>query len=240
MIQSSRTLLAVINARHRKEWRDAIRSTWLLQVPKEKADAFFFVGRGDTSLKDPEGVVELDCSDKYEHLPEKIREVCRTSLRQGYSYLLKCDDDVVLKPNDFLSSGYDRFAYTGRSNRPESPYAIPFGFGYVLDRKCMEIIANSELPGDGSNDDEKWVAYNLYQHNILLQDDRRYFLHQMPMPMEAKPKRPLRAPVRPTPDMSMYGNNPNPNTFSYCVHVAGEIQEKIAEYNKLWLRYRES
>src|ERR1700676_4758704 len=166
MTQSSpRLLIAVINARHRKEWRDATRSTWLPQVPRDKADAFFFVGRGE-AIEDPEGVVELDCSDKYEHLPEKIRTLCQWALEQNYSNLIKSDDDVVLRPHDLLNSGYEKHAYSGRSNRPESYYPITYGFGYILDQKCMEIIAKSDLPGDGSNDDEKWVAYNLYKNCI--------------------------------------------------------------------------
>jgi Galactosyltransferase len=237
MTQSSRTLLAIINARHRKEWRDAIRSTWLLQVPREKADAFFFVGRGEP-LGDPQGVVELSCSDKYEHLPEKIITLCNWAHSKGYSHLLKCDDDCVLRPQDFLSSGYEKYEYSGCSNRPESPYAVPYGFGYVLDRKCMEIIGASKPPGDGSLDDEKHCAFTLSEHGIRLHDDRRYFLHQLRLPTEEKAKRPLRAPKRPVVE-SIWGNQPYPGTFSYCVHIAAELSEKIEEYHKLWLRHRE-
>jgi len=237
MTQSSRTLLAVINARHRKEWRSAIRSTWLSQVPQDKADAFFFVGRGET-LEDPQGVVELDCSDKYEHLPEKIKSLCKWTLEKGYSNLLKTDDDTLLKPNSFLSSGYEKYQYSGRSNRPESTYAIPFGFGYVLDRRCMEIIAGASLPSDGSNDDEKWVACNLYENRIFLQDDRRYYLHTFPIdPLVPTAKRPLRAPKR---DKSTMQAQFPVGTFSLCVHIAAELEDKIKEYKKLWERYGET
>lgn len=239
MTQSSRTLIAIIHARHRKAWRDAVRSTWLPQVPQDKADAFFFVGQGEP-LGDPEGVVQLACSDKYEHLPEKIRALCKWALEKGYGNLLKCDDDVLLRSKDFLSSGFEKYPYSGRSNRPESLYPIPMGFGYVLDQQCMNIIAQAALPGDGSNDDEKWVAYNLSQNGIFLQDEKRYYLHQMRLPIEEKPRRSLRAPKRPVPDMNQWGNTPNPGTFSYCVHIAGETAEKIEEYKKLWIRHRES
>lgn len=184
--------------------------------------------------------MQLDCSDKYEHLPEKIITLCKWAAERNYSHLLKCDDDVVLKPNDFLASGYNKYPYSGSSNRPESPYAIPMGFGYCMDKKCMQIIAGSKPPGDGSLDDEKHCAFTLSQNGIFLHDDRRYFLHQLRMPLEERPRRPLRAPKRPHPDQSMWGNTPDPNCFSFCVHIAGEISEKIEEYNKLWLRHRES
>jgi hypothetical protein len=234
-----KTLIAIVNARHRKEWRNAIRTTWLNQVPAEKAEALFFVGRGEP-LEDSNGVIELNCSDKYEHLPEKIREICKWALEREYSNLLKHDDDTVLRPHDFLTSGYEKYKYSGRSNRPESPYAVPYGFGYVLNRECMEIMSKEPLPGTGSNDDERWCAETLSQHGIFLQDEKRYYLHQMRLPIEENPRRPLRAPKRPVPDMSQWGNTPNPGTFSYCVHIAGETAEKIEEYKKLWIRHRES
>ncbi len=236
-LSSPKTLLAVINARHRPEWRRALRDTWMKQVPKNKADAFFFVGTGE-QLKDQEQVVEIACSDKYEHLPEKVRAICRWAIEKDYAYMLKTDDDTMLKPNSFLDSGYHNYDYSGSSNRPDSPYAIPFGFGYCMSRKSMEIIASSSLPGDGSNDDEKWVAYNLSQAGILLTDIRRYYLHQFPIdPVIRAEKRSLRAPVRP--QRKNYLEVPE-QTFSYCVHTAMETHEKVAEYYKLWERYKET
>ena len=244
MTQSSRTLIAIINARHRKEWRKCIRESWLPQVPQDKADAFFFVGNGEP-LGDPEGVVELDCPDTYFGLPEKIKSLCKWAHAKGYERLLKCDDDVMLRVNDYLNSGIERYPYSGRSNRPESPYAVPYGFCYTIDKKCMEIMSEESMPGTGShkhwhsNDDERWVAETLSQHGILLHDDRRYFLHQYRFPTEEKARRPLRAPKRPTVDQSLWGNRPDQGTVAYCVHVTAELEEKIAEYYKLWARHRE-
>ena len=228
----TKTLIAIVNARSRGNWRDAIRKTWLPPVPREKADAFFFVGHGEP-LVDGQGVVELDCSDKYEHLPEKIRAIARWSVSQEYAHTLKIDDDTVLRPSDFLSSGYDQFPYVGRSNRPESPYAVPYGFFYCMDRKCTEIVANYDLPPDGSNDDEKHVEYNLSLQGIKLQDERRVYLHQFILPEDVS-HRPLRAPKRSAPDRSMWGPQQVPGTFAWCVHIGGEIPSRIKEYHKLF------
>jgi len=207
-------------------------------VPASKADVYFFVGHGDP-IKDPDRVVQLDCSDHYEHLPEKIRAITRWADARGYEYMLKIDDDVVVRPSELLASGYDQRPYTGRSNRPESPYAIPMGFCYWLDRQCMKIISSAELPGDGSNDDEKWCAYNLSTHGIFLYDDRRYFLHQQRFLVQQTTPRPLRAPKRPVPDTSMWGPQQFPGTFAWCVHIAGELEDKIGEYHKLFEKHGE-
>lgn len=226
-----RTLIAVVNARSRDNWRNAVRSSWLSQVPNDKADAFFFVGRG-APISDLDHVVELDCSDNYEHLPEKVRAISRWALSKGYDYMLKCDDDVILRPKDWLVSGYDRQDYTGRSNRPESPYAIPMGFNYVMSKRCMEIIAVADLPGDGSLDDERWCAYNLSVRGINLTNDNRYFLWQTMLPREV-PARPLRAPKRPVIDTSLWGPRQADGTFSWCVHI-NDVAGRIDEFKKIF------
>jgi galactosyltransferase len=241
MTQSSqKTLFAIISCRHRPQWRQLLRETWIKGVPRDRATALFFVGRGEPLVDSSSDTIELDCSDKYEHLPEKVRAICKWALEHNFSFMLKTDEDALLRPNDFLNSGYDRHEYSGRSNRPESPYPVPYGFGYCMSRKCMEIISKASLPSNGSLDDERFCAETLSQHNIFLHDDRRYFLHQLRIPIEERPRRPLRAPKRPHPDQSMWGNTPDPNCFSFCVHVAAELEEKLEEYRKLWIRHRES
>lgn len=233
-----KTLISIVNARPREAWRNALRNSWLPQVPKDKADAFFFVGRGDP-VRDTDRVVELDCSDGYEHLPDKIRSITRWADAHGYEHMLKLDDDVIVRPNDLLSSGYDLHPYSGRSNRPESSYAIPMGFAYWMDQQSMRIISNTDLPGDGSNDDEKWCAYTLSNNGIFLHDDKRYFLHQQRI-LDSKPvQRPLRAPKRPVVDTSSWGPEQFIGTFAWCVHIAGEIETKIEEYNKLFEKHGE-
>ena len=228
-----KTLIAVVNARHRPEWLAAVRSSWMPKVPKDKADVFFFVGRGEP-IEDLQDVVELDCSDKYEHMPEKIKTIAKWALEHAYEYMLKCDDDVILKPSAILASGYDTRDYTGRANRPPQPYVVPMGFCYWLSRKSMNVVAESPLPPDGSNDDEKWTAKHLWEHDIKLFDDRRYFLHLWKMcSPAADAKRSLRAPKRDKmfmPDIEASG-------FSWCIHLAAEQYEKIAEFKKVYERY---
>jgi Galactosyltransferase len=231
-----KTLIAIINARHREEWRTAVRSTWLNQVPRDKCDAFFFMGNGEPR-EFANDEVALDCSDRYEHLPEKVRAITRWALERDYSHMLKCDDDVVLRPVALLNSGYEKHDFSGKANRPPQPYVVSFGFNYWLSRKAMAIVAEAKLPEDGSNDDEKWVAKNLWDHNIVLVNDDRYKLHTgwEVYPEQTFQRRALRAaritaPIR------------EPQMVSRCIHIEDarvSQKEKLNEFRTVFLKYGE-
>ena len=169
-----RVLLAIVNARHRADWRGVIRRTWLSQVPKDRADAFFFVGTGEP-IPDSDGVVELNCSDAYKDLPSKVQAIVRWARQKDYDYVLKIDDDVVLRSAEFLDSGFDKYEFSGGINRPGNA-PVTFGFCYILNKKSMEVISNSPLPRDF--DDERWVAHTLYSKGIPLTNADGYSLHQ--------------------------------------------------------------
>ena len=227
------TLIAVVNARHRDQWRNLVRNTWMPQVPSDKADVFFFMGRGEPRefLIDE---VELDCSDKYEHLPEKVQAIVRWALERDYSHTLKCDDDCVLMPKTLLASGYEDHDFSGKANRPPQPYVVSFGFNYWLSRKSMEVVAAAPLPPDGSNDDEKWVAKHLWYHGIELFNDCRYKLQ---MGGEVYPEMEFRrnrvtarriAPIR------------EPDIISRCIHMEGASEEqKLREFRIVFQKYGE-
>lgn len=226
-----KTLIAIVTARHRLDtWVQYVRDTWFPLVPKGKADVYFFVGRGEREVK---GVVELDCDDSYQGLPEKVRAICRWAKEHEYDFMLKCDDDVVLNPVALLSSGYEKHKYSGRANRPPQPYTVPMGFNYWLSKECIEIVSKAPLSDSGSNDDEKWVAKNLWEHGIELKDDQRYHLHFRPL--EPVTKRSLRAIIRP--GAFVDPSKPEPVYFSRCIHIGGEQHVKLAEFKKVFNKY---
>jgi hypothetical protein len=237
-----KTLISIISARHRPEWRQALRETWLKTFPKDKADVFFFVGQGEP-IADPEGVVELDCKDDYNSLPSKVQSIVRWALCNGYTHVLKCDDDVILKPKALLDSGYEKHEYSGRSNRPESPYPVTVGFCYWMGRQVMEIISTCQLPPidhclPSPVDDERMVGYYLHLAGVKLVDDRRYFLHQYEIAPTTK-SRPIRAPKRPGSLPSMWGPQPYTGTVAYCIHIQKSGQEKVDEYYRLYEKVKE-
>lgn len=231
-----KTLIAVVSAHTRKHWRDAIRNTWLPFVPKEKADVRFFVGRGP-QLTLPDEVL-LDCEDGYSGLPEKIRAIARWALDRGYDYVLKCDDDVVLRPVALLNCGYENHAFSGKINRypcPQHVYPVTVGFNYWVSKECLKILSQAQLPeplgpGVPDNDDEKWVAENLYKSGINLHDDRRYeiYMGEIEEPPPTRLYRPLRPPKIAAKTTS--------EVFSWTIFLEANsgngipVEKKIAEF----------
>jgi len=235
-------LIAIINCRSRRLWRETLRKAWVSEVPADKADVFFFVGRGEP-IVDTAGVVELDCDDSYWGLPDKVRAIARWSIAHGYDYMLKCDDDVLVLPEMLLTSGYDRQPYTGRINRTptdDRPYAVPIGFCYWLSRQCMELIKDEPTPTK-HNDDELWVAGILHKHGIHVTDDRRYRLHtgEFLTPSKRRPLRPIRPCVA-------YNMNVAHGEFAWCVYLESgainqvPIEVKLHEYELMRQHYKNS
>ena len=227
-----RTLIAVVTAHHRKCWREAIRDTWLSYVPPDKADVRFFMGRG--SVPEHPDEIALDCDDSYMGLPEKVREIARWALANGYEYMLKCDDDTVIRPEALLMSGYQYYPYSGKLNRNLDGFTVPVGFNWWISKECMQIVSNAELP-PGDNDDEKWVAWNLHLHGIHLHHDQRYELYMGEIP--DRPASRLYRPLRP-PKVDAIENNKQ--AFSWTIFLEANsgsgipIETKIKEFYKVW------
>jgi hypothetical protein len=230
-------LLAIVNSHNREEYSGAIRSTWLSSVPSALEYRFF---RGSGAIREPlADEVFLGCRDDYEGLPNKVQEIVRWAYEHGYDYVLKCDDDVVLKPKEIMLSGFDRQQFTGCKEPACKPGEIqtPFGFCYWLSRECMELVVAAPLPTHGN--DEAWVSTVLYTNNILLNNDPRYYLHRGDRP---KPiVRPLRAPQRVRPDVT---GGPPPDAFAFCVYLnwggfhCTPTEENIQEFKRLFERYK--
>ncbi len=199
-------LIAIINCHGRENFAKTQRETWIPQL--KGADYKFFLGPGTRDALEDE--VFLDCDDSYQGLPSKVRAVIRWSYEHGYDFVLKCDDDVILKPVELLNSEFKNFDFVGHENMDWGNVKTPWGFCYWLSRKAMQIVMHSELPPN--NNDEAWVATYLHHQNIRLRHDHRYFLHYAhPTPN----KRPLRAPKRVSPQRP----TPEPDTFAYCVYI---------------------
>lgn len=223
-------LIAVVNARSRKVWADAIRSTWFSLFPKDKADVLFFVGRGEGEVS--ADTVVLDCDDSYMGLPDKVREIIRWAYAHGYDFVMKCDDDVVLNPKMLLDSEFRRFDYIGRANRmptKDNPFWVPMGFNYWLSRRSMQCIIDAPLPTEG-NDDEKWVAQNLYKAGIKLQDDQHYVLQYGDINI-IRPEVIVRKIWRPLP--TGVNQKQPPDTFSWCIFFEGNSGNSISVDTKI-------
>lgn len=218
----SKILIAVVTCHRRREFSRAIRSTWLPLVPGHMADVRFFSGRG--AARDPMAdEVFLDCDDEYLGLPDKVQSIYRWAYDQGYDYVLKCDDDVVLDPVRLLTSDFTNHLFTGWQDPGCKPGEIrtPWGFCYWLAKPAYKLVIDNPLPGrPGSinthvhGNDEAWVSTVLHYSGIFLHDDPRYYLYQGAKP--APTQRPLRAPKRAVAvtEMGLYYDS-----FAWCIYL---------------------
>lgn len=233
----------MVSAQPRKHWRDAIRETWKALVPETLADVRFFVGSERLAPYEPD-TVYVECDDSYHGLPEKIRSIVRWALDHDYDYILKCDDDVVLKPEALLQCGYEQYDFSGKTNRwptTQMPYPVTVGFNYWLSKRAMRIVATAELPpeqapGVKDNDDEKWVAGLMHRNGIQLHHDTRYEIYGGEI--EDRPPSRLYRPLRP-PKI----NSPqNRDVFSWTIFLEANsgdgipIETKLREFHKVFAR----
>jgi hypothetical protein len=206
-----KVLIAVVNCHSRLLYQQCIRETWLPLV--QGADVIFFLGPSDRVAHQDE--VFLNCDDSYEGLPSKVQAIVRWALDNGYTHVLKCDDDVVLKPREVLSSGFQNSNFMGCKNDVSS-YPVPYGFCYWISEKAMRLVVEAKLPRD--NNDEAWVTDVLAKKGILLHHDPRYILHiGRKEDFVRTDARPLRAPKRPRYIPEEFARDSD--KFAWCMYI---------------------
>ena len=219
-----KTLLAVVSCHTRPEFSDAVRNTWASEIPKDKADTLFFMGKGPKIPKEDE--IILDCGDGHSDLPEKVREIVRWAYTHNYDHVFKIDDDVVLSPQSFLRSGFEKFDYIGYSPFGKEGcaerLAWTWGFCYGLSRKSMACIINAPSPcEEGDTVDichkgnvEYWVGRVLFQKGIYLHPELRYHLRT--------------GNATEQPEV--------PGVFLFCVHMHDSMSkpQEVHEICRIW------
>lgn len=240
-----KVLLGIINCHTRPEFQQAIRDTYLPLIPKD-VDYRFFLGRGAT--REPKSdEVFLDVDDSYNGLPEKVQAMFKWSYENTDAlHTMKFDDDTVLLPSKWLSSGFEKSDFTGCMETACKPGEIktPYGFAYILSRRAMELVIAAPLPGQpGSthsgchNNDEAWISTVLHVNSIFLQPDPRYYLHRGE---QQRTKRPLRAPKRP----DVFVRCPPADAFAFCMYLNGSgfhmtpHEEILREFHTFFERYK--
>lgn len=175
-----RILVAVTNCWPRRQRQEAIRNTWLKNIPPTM-DVRFFLGRTPGTvppLKDDEVLVDVD--DGYLDLPAKTRAMCRYAREHGYDWLFKCDDDTYVQLQRLERSNFQSLGdYIGRARGSwgrdyPAPYAS--GFSYWLSQRAFTIIADAKLTEDTAED--RWVGNTLQAAGIGCVPDYRYVVIQ--------------------------------------------------------------
>jgi hypothetical protein len=159
---------------------NTIRDTWVKDIPPHdpailqevEVDYKFFYGskiRPDgkpnqrtyaaVELRRPlADEVYLDCGDGYTSNSHKMKAICRWALKNGYDYVLRCDDDTFIYPEKILKTNFTRADYVGSGEGDFHPGGCLF-----LSRRAMEIIANAPIT---SYIDDWWMGQVLGKAGI--------------------------------------------------------------------------
>jgi hypothetical protein len=175
---------------------DAIRRTWV-QHMLGGLDYKIFMGRGTRALMSDE--VRLDVSDDYASLPEKSQAMRKWALSHGYEHMFKADRDTYLSPRRLVSSGFERFDYSGHfpmypqegflpaDGHDLSEYCDPRGVypycsggcGYWTSKRAMEAIVAApldwkRLDNKGNPAEDLWMPNILFPLGMRGYHDPRY------------------------------------------------------------------
>jgi hypothetical protein len=110
----------------------------------------------------------LPCPDSYETLPQRTRWFCRWALeRNDWDYLFKCDDDTYIAAIRLMEY-YPKGEYVGS----DFGSFCSGGAGYLLSRRCVQIIAEHMTITHGAED--VMVGGLLRASRVPLTNDERF------------------------------------------------------------------
>jgi hypothetical protein len=159
----TRTLIAVKSC-----WRDlnrgdhdVVRNTWGRDAWHTPFDARFFMGEKDMALLILDDEIQLDCSDDYDSLPHKTRQILAWSTDQDYDHTFLCDTDTYIIPRLLAGCHYEDYDIAGRFGampalgstfnyrdaRGTYPNSHPWpsgGVGYFVSKLAAKLIVASE------------------------------------------------------------------------------------------------
>lgn len=168
-------LIAIVTCHRFKSRADACRATWVKDI--QNFDYKFFLSQSD---RDPsEDEVFLDVPDDYESLPHKVRAVYQWAVQQGYTQVLKCDDDALILPERLVPP---KSSYEGRLNHSMehiAPLGWCSGFAYWLANDSLRLAA--QTPIENFTAEDLWVGNTMSKHGITCQNLPGFvFLSQAP------------------------------------------------------------
>ena len=100
-----RLLIAIASCGKFRARVQALRDTWIPAV--KDMDVRVFLGHHAEPGQDE---VQLDVPDDYKHLRHKVQAMFRWAVDQGYDYVFKVDDDVLVLP-EFRPFGDTEFIH---------------------------------------------------------------------------------------------------------------------------------
>jgi hypothetical protein len=159
-------LIAIITCKAYAHKLKLQKSTWIPQGLALGWDIQVFDGE------------RLGVPDDYAGLPAKTKALCTWALENGYTNLLKIDDDAYVWMNKFKMLNHDYAGHRAAANdqgcprlgvpnypKGHFPHEYASGGAYWLSAKSMKILANTKI-NDWAED--RWVGNTLAKNNVPL------------------------------------------------------------------------
>ena len=158
-----KALIAVLCCRKYRLWEQTIRDTWAKDSP---IDVKFFIGGPPDTAFEPDEVF-LAAPDGMEGRSQKLIELYKWAMANGYNYVFRCDPDTFVRPHLLMKCGFEQYDYQGGLNS----FFASGGSGFWLSERAMQIVVAT--PSDNPADDVE-VAVRLKPHGIALHEDPRF------------------------------------------------------------------
>jgi hypothetical protein len=169
-------LIAVTSCHAGRRQCDAQRATWLKDSPYPVR---FFVGRAKLQNPPLPDEIQLQVPDDYLNLSHKVQAMVRWARANGFSHVLKCDDDVYLRPERL--AGLESEQYVGMNQKHSMCSDHPYnhgGAGYLLGGRAVHIVADAPSPvctvTSPDRSEDGWIANLLWRHGIPAKHDARF------------------------------------------------------------------
>ncbi len=151
-----------------------IRNSWLKDVT---CDYRIFKGFGGERIPQNDEIF-LPSIDDYHHSSDKLREMFKYALNQGYDRVFKLDDDCFLWYDRLMSSiPTEDYVGSGRGWDIESMKKFPTnfapGFSVWYSKRAMEVLVKAPA---GCWSEDRWAGESLKRAGINLTIDHRFHL----------------------------------------------------------------
>ena len=160
---TSRVLIAVLSCAALRHFEQAVRDTWVKEIP-QGVDYRFFLGNPSQCVDE----VTLPVGDSLQDLTHKVVAVCAWALAQGYPHLLKVDLDTLVRPLGLLQSDFKAWDWVGGQNS----FFASGGAGYTLSQRAMRAVIEHEIESGPAEDVN--TAHALLAQGIALHHDPRF------------------------------------------------------------------
>lgn len=166
--------IAIQSCINYKDRRDAIRNTWMKDIPSDVFSCFF-VG----SHCDEPNVESLNCGDSYKDCGIKQFEMIK--FLKDYDHVFFCDDDTYVVVDRLLNSEYENDDYIGCPCNIENSHVIMAhgGAGFWMSKKAMNQALEIGINHNQFHNNifsDRTVAYLMDMAGIKLKGDYRYNL----------------------------------------------------------------